>query len=135
MEIKHTIGVNYTREEVIAMYGEEFFAPKVPRPIKPKIKDFSEFDDQHMNVFSTIARLVQDADDKPIECWAFGSRVRGDWMLPEEDPKGRGSDWDVFTTATTLPNANMLESAGLSGVRVDFRTGNIPPKEAVKIPS
>lgn len=133
--MKHELKKSYTYEEILDMYGEEFFRRVPPRPSKQKIQTHEDFDQHHKDIYSKIVFALEQANGGFVEVWAFGSRVRGNWMLPEEDPKGGGSDWDVFTTATTLPDANMLESAGLSDIRIDFRKGGIPPKEAVRVPS
>lgn len=131
--MKHQIGVEYTRAQVVAMYGEEFFFVP-PRPVKPRITVFAEFDAIHQQTYLSLAEFLRKYTGHPVQCWAFGSRIAGRWMLPEEDPTGRGSDWDICTTATHVPTKNEFDAAGFSGIRIDCRGGGKPPRDAVAIP-
>jgi hypothetical protein len=129
---KHVLGVSYTRAEVIEMYGEQFVTPFPPRPSKPCVEDAAQFDENHQQTYATIAAKIQELNQDPIQVWACGSRVKGYWWTPEEDPRKRGSDWDIWTNAKTLPDKQEI-SKDLPGVRVDWTFGANPPAKAVRV--
>lgn len=130
----HRLYVEYTEQEVSAMYGDEFFKISKKRPNKPKISSFSEFDSEHQKTYLNIAKAICSSNEPPVEVWAFGSRVGGRWMEPQEDPRGLGSDWDIFTTGKNRPGPDVLYGLELSSIRIDYRMGFNPPPHAVKIP-
>jgi hypothetical protein len=124
---KHSLGVTYTPAEVILMYGEDYFKRK-PRPVKPRIQDFSQFDNNHKETYTMIATKIQAVNQEPIQAWACGSRVKGYWWTPEEDPSKRGSDWDIWTNAKVLPDKKDFPE-----VRIDWTTGKNPPTHSVRV--
>jgi len=131
---KHILYKEYTSFELISLYGDGFFKRGTPRPSKPCVTDYNGFDDDHKAVYEKMSSLLATLNGSKVPAWAFGSRVSGRWMTKEEDPKGKGSDWDIFVnTGTIVPDKVVLSEFGLGNIRVDFRFGKIIPPNGVKL--
>jgi len=114
--------------------GKGFFKRSSPRPSKPIISKYAELDQNHKIVYDKLILALESVNKPGILAYAFGSRVSGRWWSKEEDPRGKGSDWDIFVeSGTAIPSKEVLSDFGLGDIVVDVRAGKILPPNGVKL--